>query len=112
MRILLVSNLWPPHILGGAEAYTETLGHKLVAAGHDVGAVTLGYDGELVIANVPAWPYPPHTLREQPAWKRFLAHGADHVPARGRPRASATLPNGSSPTSCTPTPFRGCRSAR
>jgi sirohydrochlorin ferrochelatase len=26
------------------------------AAGHDVGAITLGYDGDLVVAEVPAWP--------------------------------------------------------
>lgn len=77
MRILLISNLWPPHILGGAEVYTEMLGDRLAVAGHEVGAITLGYDGERVVATVPAWPYPPHTLREQPVWKRLLAHSAD-----------------------------------
>ena len=112
MRILLISNLWPPHILGGAEVYTEMLGDRLAAAGHEVGAITLGYDGELVIATVPAWPYPPHTLREQPVWKRLLAHSADMY----RPGAAQGDPGGgrapSSPTSCTPTPCRGSRSPR
>ncbi len=77
MRILIVSTLWPPHILGGAEVHAEAVAHRLSAAGHDVGAVTLGYDGDFVVGTVPPWPYPPHTLREQPAWKRALSHGAD-----------------------------------
>jgi len=77
VRVLLISNLWPPHILGGAEVYTHALGERLVAAGHEVGAVTLGYDGDLVLGQVKAWPYLPHTLRDQPSWKRVLAHGAD-----------------------------------
>jgi glycosyltransferase involved in cell wall biosynthesis len=85
MRILVVSTLWPPHILGGAEVHAEAVAHRLSDAGHEVGAVTLGYDGDFVVGTVPAWPYPPHTLREQPAWKRFLAHGVDlYRPSAGR----------------------------
>ena len=41
MRILHLSSLYPPHIVGGAERSVEHLAEELVAMGHDVGAACI-----------------------------------------------------------------------
>ena len=58
MRVLLLSSLWPPAVLGGAELHAAALADRLVDAGHEVGVVTYGSPGAHVIAEVPARPYP------------------------------------------------------
>ena len=51
MRILMVSNLWPPEVVGGAEQYASALAAHLRAAGHEVDVLTLGVDGPDVVAR-------------------------------------------------------------
>ena len=51
MRILMVSNLWPPEVVGGAEQYASALAAHLRAAGHEVEVLTLGVDGPDVVAH-------------------------------------------------------------
>ena len=51
MRILMVSNLWPPEVVGGAEQYASALSDHLCAAGHEVHVLTLGVEGPDVVAR-------------------------------------------------------------
>ncbi len=73
----MLSSLWPPAVLGGAEVYAEELSRRLVDRGHEVGVVTLGVDADGVVASVPAWPYRLDQFASQPAWKRAAFHAAD-----------------------------------
>jgi glycosyltransferase involved in cell wall biosynthesis len=87
VRVLMLSSLWPPAVLGGAEVYAEELGRHLRERGHDVGVVTLGVEGDDVVAAVPAWPYRLDQFASQPAWRRAAFHAAD----LGNVRAMHTL---------------------
>jgi glycosyltransferase involved in cell wall biosynthesis len=73
----MLSSLWPPAVTGGAEVYAEELSRRLGDRGHEVGVVTLGVDGEAVVASVPAWPYRLDQFASQPAWKRAAFHATD-----------------------------------
>jgi glycosyltransferase involved in cell wall biosynthesis len=77
VRVLLLSSLWPPHVLGGAELHAAALADRLVDAGHEVGVVTYGSPGDHVIAEVPAKPYPLHEFASQPGSKRAIMHLRD-----------------------------------
>jgi len=77
VRVLLLSSLWPPAVLGGAELHAAQLAERLVDAGHEVGVVTYGSPGERVIAQVPSKPYPLQEFASQPASKRALMHLRD-----------------------------------
>jgi glycosyltransferase involved in cell wall biosynthesis len=46
LKILLISTLYHPNIIGGAERSTQFLAESLVQRGHDVIVVTLAPDGE------------------------------------------------------------------
>src|ERR1700704_4622273 len=83
----MLSSLWPPAVLGGAEVYAEELSRRLADRGHEVGVVTLGVDGDGVVAAVPAWPYRLDQFASQPAWKRAAFHATDLANLR----ASRTL---------------------
>jgi glycosyltransferase involved in cell wall biosynthesis len=87
MRVLMVSSLWPPEVLGGAERYASDLGERLRDAGHEVAAVTLGVDGPDVVAQVKAWPYPLRDFAAQSATRRAAFHLADVA----RPDAARVL---------------------
>jgi glycosyltransferase involved in cell wall biosynthesis len=87
MRILMVSNLWPPEVVGGAEQYAAALSARLRDAGHQVDVVTLGVDGPDVVRTVDAWPYPIQASASQSAAKRMLFHAVDVY----NPRAGRTL---------------------
>jgi glycosyltransferase involved in cell wall biosynthesis len=52
MRVLMISNLWPPVVSGGAERYLARLADTLAADGHEIGVVTFGVQGERVVASV------------------------------------------------------------
>lgn len=81
MRVLVVSNLWPPEVVGGAEQYASALVSRLRGAGHEVGVLTFGVPGPDVVASVRPWPYPIQTASEQGAAARALFHVADlHQP--------------------------------
>ncbi len=85
MRILMVSNLWPPEVVGGAEQYASGLAARLRDDGHDVRALTLGVEGPDVAGSVAPWPYPIQETPSQPAAKRVLFHAVDlHNPRAGR----------------------------
>lgn len=85
MRILHLSSLWPPTVLGGAERYASRLADEQGAAGHEVGAVTLGVSGPGVIAAASSWPYGLDEWAGQPAWKRVIHHARDvYDPLTGR----------------------------
>ncbi|MEP6623842.1 MAG: glycosyltransferase, partial [Acidimicrobiia bacterium] len=77
MRVLMVSSLWPPEVLGGAEQYAGALAERLRARGHEVGVVTLGVPGTDVVGSVPAWPYPLQEYATQDPVRRALFHAAD-----------------------------------
>jgi glycosyltransferase involved in cell wall biosynthesis len=77
VRALFVSSLWPPAVLGGAELYASRLASHLTGAGHEVGAVTLGVEGEGVVRAVRPWPYRLDAYGSAPGWQRALFHLRD-----------------------------------
>ncbi len=77
MRVLMVSSLWPPAVLGGAELCAFALTQRLREAGHTVGALTLGVDGTDVVAQVRPWPYAMQDYGAQTGARRALFHLAD-----------------------------------
>lgn len=77
MRILQLSSLWPPTVLGGAELYASELADRLRRSGHEVGVVTSGVTGDDVVAAVRPWPYPLEDHAGQPPWKRVAWHARD-----------------------------------
>jgi glycogen(starch) synthase len=84
MRILMVSNLWPPEVVGGAEQYAFALAGRLRSSGHDVNVLTLGTNGTDVVRMVRPWPYPIREAPTQPARRRALFHAADLYNPRAR----------------------------
>ena len=77
MRVLMVSSLWPPHVMGGAELYASALAERLRSAGHVVGVVTMGVPGPDVVAEVPACPYRLDEFATQSAATRAVFHASD-----------------------------------
>ncbi len=77
MRVLMVSSLWPPEILGGAEQYAAALTSALQDRGHEVSVITLGIDGADVIGQVRSWPYAMRDYERQSGVRRALFHAAD-----------------------------------
>ena len=77
MRVLMVSSLWPPVVLGGAELYASALAERLRGNGHTVGVLTLGVDGEDVVGQVPSWPYAMQDYGSHTSARRALFHLAD-----------------------------------
>jgi glycogen synthase len=77
VRVLVLSSLWPPEVLGGAEVYAHELVARLEQRGHAVGVVTAGVAGDHVVASVPAWPYRLDQFASQPRWKRAAFHATD-----------------------------------
>ena len=84
MRILMVSNLWPPEVVGGAEQYASALAARLRDAGHEVNVLTLGVDGPDVVHAVEPWPYRIPDAPTQPARRRLLFHALDVYNPRAR----------------------------
>jgi glycosyltransferase involved in cell wall biosynthesis len=91
MRILMVSNLWPPEVVGGAEQYASALAARLRVAGHEVQVLTLGVEGPDVVATVKPWPYPIQETPTQPARRRLLFHAVDVYNPRARRTFDAVL---------------------
>ena len=84
LKILMVSSLWPPHLIGGAELYASTLAEQLRVAGHEVAVVTLGVPGPDVVAEVPARPYRLDEFATQPPTRRAVFHALDvYRPSHG-----------------------------
>jgi glycogen(starch) synthase len=91
MRILMVSNLWPPEVVGGAEQYASALSVRLRDAGHEVDVLTLGVDGPDVVRAVKPWPYPIQETPAQPAARRMLFHAIDMYNPRARRALDSVL---------------------
>ena len=70
MRVLHISSLWPPRVLGGAEVYASQLAAALERAGHDVGLVTFGVPDPKAVRCVPPWPYRLEEFADQPPWRK------------------------------------------
>jgi len=73
----MVSSLWPPVVLGGAELYAAALAQHLREGGDEVGALTLGVDGDDVVAEVRAWPYRLDRFETQSSTRRAVFHALD-----------------------------------
>lgn len=84
MRILMVSNLWPPEVVGGAEQYAFALAARLRGEGHEVHVLTLGVEGPDVVHAVEPWPYSIPDAPSQPARRRMLFHALDLYNPRAR----------------------------
>ena len=91
MRVLMVSNLWPPEVVGGAEQYAARLAERLLAAGHEVHVLTLGAEDRPGITTVAPWPYPIRTAPSQPAARRLLFHTIDLYNPRAKRGLDAVL---------------------
>lgn len=77
MRVLIVSSLWPPRVLGGAELYAAELASELRGLGHEVGVLTLGVEADGVVASVRPWPYSMEEFASQGPLRRWLFHLLD-----------------------------------
>jgi glycogen synthase len=77
LRVLVVSSLWPPHVLGGAELYAARLASHLESRGYTVGAVTMGVEGPNVVASVAPRPYRLDAFASQPPARRAKFHLLD-----------------------------------
>jgi glycosyltransferase involved in cell wall biosynthesis len=77
VRILMLSSLWPPEVLGGAEVYAAELTRHLRQRGHDVGVVTSGVAGHDVVASVSPRAYRLDRFASQPVWRRAAFHMVD-----------------------------------
>ena len=76
MRILLVTNLYPPHILGGAEILARDYAVQLQALGHEVFVLTSSYGLSKAQQEDHIWRtlyYAPaaHFDRSQAAWRQI-----------------------------------------
>src|ERR1700745_2689391 len=103
MRVLIVSSLQSPTVLGGAEIYAEDLARQLRRPGHEVGALTLGVEGSDVVDVVPAWPYPLNQFESQPAWRRNVFHAVDLYNPRAARHLAAPLTTPRAPAPPPPT---------
>lgn len=76
MRILLLSNLYPPHVLGGAEILARDYAVQLSGLGHEVTVLTSAYglsrpeqDGHIL--RTLHYTAAAHFDRGRPAWKQL-----------------------------------------
>lgn len=52
MKICLISNLYPPSIIGGAEVVVEKVANEFVKRGHDVIVITTNAEGRTVVEDI------------------------------------------------------------
>src|SRR5204863_7473202 len=93
VRVLMVSSLWPPAVLGGAERYAARLATELQQTGVEVGAFTFGVDpaeGVETVGAVRPWPYRLDRFATEPAWRRAAFRAVDiYNPVAHRAMAAA-----------------------
>lgn len=89
MRIVLISNLYPPEIIGGAEKHVAGDAKNLVDKGHDVSVITTSQEGrtnKFIYENVdeidiyrfkPLNMYSPYEHPESATWKKPIQHTVD-----------------------------------
>ncbi len=73
----MVSSLWPPNVLGGAERYAHDLAMRLGERGHEVAAVTMGAPAPEVVEEVRPWPYRLEQYATEPRTRRSVFHLRD-----------------------------------
>lgn len=91
MKILFLSNMYPPHVIGGYEALCEEAVDGLAKRGHQVSVLTstYGYEGEVTEGNIhrllslegdlqfykmkDAWTYPQRRRRNLEHLRRLIA---------------------------------------
>lgn len=73
----MVSKLWPPRAVGGAERYAANLADHLEADGHEVGVVTFGVEADRVVATVPTRGVDPERWWAASAFVRRRSHLVD-----------------------------------
>lgn len=73
----MLSSLWPPDVIGGAEGYAGALAEQLRARGHEVRAVTRGVEADDVEGSAPSWPYRLDRWEEQCSAARLAFHAVD-----------------------------------
>lgn len=82
MRILLLSNLYPPHVLGGAEIVARDFAVGLAELGHEVTVLTSSYgvskqhnteqdEQEKHIYRTLRYTFPAHVDRQRPLWRQL-----------------------------------------
>ena len=88
MRILNVSSLYPPHVIGGAELGLKTMAETMADTGHDLHVVTLQppdqpiapQRGAVLVHPVPLanvyWPFRPGGAARSAA-RKLIWHGID-----------------------------------
>lgn len=91
MRILNISSLYPPNVVGGAELVVKTMSHALSALGHKVSVVTLAHknaahtevdssDGDIDVYSIPLanvyWPFN-SKLKQPSSISRMIWHSVD-----------------------------------
>ena len=102
MRVLLLSALYPPKHIGGAEMCAESLAEYLAAEGNDVGVVRATdrdepEGDELTTAGVRIWRvrtphlYPAFRFPEASSWQKPIWHLQDHFDGRIRPKIGRIL---------------------
>lgn len=86
MKILFISNLYPPEIVGGAETYLERLATSLVGQGHQVLVFTTGRqsaseqrDGVSVCRCRAANFYPLVDFPKRPSWQKLVWRSGSYV---------------------------------
>jgi glycosyltransferase involved in cell wall biosynthesis len=102
MRVLVVSALFPPNALGGAEVSAAHLATWLAGERHEVGVLTSARRGEdelrgELVGSLRIWRlrtphlYPANEAGAQPAWKKPIWHLQDHVDPRNRALMASVL---------------------
>lgn len=93
MKVLLISALYPPFMLGGAENSARNLAEWLVGEGVEVGVIRAADSGETEGAEIndagvriyrvrTLHPYAPFRFPSAPSWKKPIYHLQDHFDPR------------------------------
>ena len=102
MKVLLLSALYPPLYIGGAEMSAESLAEFLRTEGNEVGVIRSTDRGEpegeeVTTSGIRIWRvrtphvYPTFRFPEAPAWQKPIWHLQDHLDPRGRSKVGRIL---------------------
>jgi len=95
MRILIISSLFPPDVIGGAEISAHNCGLYLKSQGHEVAVLATAADehdilDDVTVEGLRIWRfymprlYPPLHYANHPLWKKALFHLQDHFDPRNK----------------------------
>ncbi|HSI15551.1 MAG TPA: glycosyltransferase family 4 protein [Chthoniobacter sp.] len=102
MKVLMVSNLFPPRVIGGAEVAARAWAGWLVSRGHEVRVLTTAsaehpagvqetHDGVIVERRDFGHVYPLGQLSQPPALRRAVWHWQDHFSGEAGRRCAAAI---------------------